>query len=727
MKRPLVYTLIALILITNGAFAVNSQITRHSSAASLLKGEVEDVIIDSQGTIELSRASQEIDIEDALENVWTINCIVTDSKDNVYIGTSPNGKIIKYKNNKATVLYHAPTPELADPLDVTNEHVFAMTIDAGGRLVAAVSGSSCKLIRFENNNPKTIYEPDDTNYILSIATDQLGNIYLGTGPNGKVFKLDQFGKTPTLIYQCKDNNILSLAVGSDGFVYAGSDQRGLVYKINQTTQQASVLYDTEQEEITALLIDEDNNIYAAATSALAAANKKKLSSIATDSSSGRSESEAESGNDDGDEDTATNLKTPNAKPEKQQNTQKQQQVKRGQRPDSSSHIYKIDPQGFVVDIFDEAAVFFAMAQENNSLLLGTGNDAELFSINLDTEAKSIAYQNQTSAQITAVAICSDKVYLGTANPAKLIELSTEYANQGDYISDPIDAQQPSQWGKLQLDADVPEGCTILLSTRSGNVKDPNDPTFSAWTEPIEVTGPTQIDSPTARYCQYKLTLKTTDESQTPIVREIAVPHVIPNLPPKITDIKTSLIKDKEPHQMVVDFATNDKNDDTLCYTVEIRKLGRQTWIKLTDDLFENSYKLNTLTIEDGEYEIRVTADDKRSNTPTTKLTATRISDPFIVDNSAPEIVTQQLIIHENVATLKLGISDWLTIIGNVSYTIDGNEEWISTIPDDLVYDTTNEDFTIITDSLDFGQHILAVRMKDDIGNTAYKTYEINIQ
>ena len=734
MKRS--YILILTVIIANSAFAVTSQVTRHTSAADLLKGQTENVIIDSQGTIELARQSTELDLGGLLDETWTVNCIVADSKGNIYIGTSPNGRIIKYTGSKATVIYQptisAEEKHNNDEInaangqhEILNEHVFAMAIDAGNRLLAAISGSDCRLIRFDKNKPTTIYQPEDADYILSIATDEVGNIFLGTGPDGKIFRLDPFGQNPTLVYQCRDNNILSLAVDSNGFIYAGSDQRGLVYKIDQKTNKASVLFDSQQKEVTSLLLDTDNNLYATATSALADNNQKTFSSITQDSASGRPESSQSEGSEE--KSSTKTLKTPNSKPQNNNNNTKQEQAKRGERPSSASHIYKIDPQGFVTDVFSEAAVFFALAKENNSLLLGTGNKAELFAIDLETETKSLACEHKTASQITAVTVMNDRVYLGTSNPAKLIELSTSLSEKGTYISEPVDASQPAQWGKLQLDADIPDGCNILLSARSGNVKDPNDPTFSDWTEDIEITHATQLNCPIGRYLQYRLTLETTDNSLTPVVREVAIPHVVPNLPPKVTDIKTTLAKDNNPGLMLVEYKAEDSNNDKLSYTIELRQLGRQQWIKIEENIVTDNFKWDTKTVEDGEYEIRVTADDKLSNTPTTKLSATRVSDPFIVDNSAPEIVTQQTAISNDTATLKLGISDRLTIIGSVSYTVDSSKEWTSTIPDDFVYDTTSEDFTIVVSDLEAGEHVIAVCLKDDIGNTAYKTFVVEIQ
>lgn len=723
-------TLLLTLTLTINVFAVTSQITRHSSAAQLIKGETCDVVIDSEGTIELARHFELIDLGVLLDRTWTINSIVADSKGNIYAGTSPNGMILKYEDKKATVFYdplsNNDTDTDAALNEIVNEHVFAMAIDAGQRLLAAISGENCRLVRFEKSKPVTLFEPEDTCYILSIAVDKVGNIFVGTGPEGKIFRLDPFGKNQTLVYRCRDNNILSLAVDSDGYIYAGSDNRGLVYKIDRSSGKASVLFDSGQKEVTSLLIDSDGNLYATATSALADTNRKRFSGITDKSVSGRPESKPSSDSDE--QNTAKTLKTPNTKPEKHNNGKQPERPKRGEDAGSPSCVYRIDPQGFVTEIFSEAAVFFALKQENNSLLLGTGNNAELFSIDLETETKSIAYQDETAAQITAIDVLNDRVYIGTANPAQLIELSTALSKEGTYISEPIDAAQPARWGKLQLNAEIPEGCSIMLAARTGNVKDPNDPTFSDWTDAVEITSATQLHCPVGRYCQYRLTLKTNDSAHTPMVREIAVPFVVDNLPPKITEIKTTLLKDQSlPGQISINYTAADTNNDNLTFTIELRQLGRQKWIKIKDDLTDNAYTWDSKTVEDGEYELRITADDKLSNTPATSLTATRISDPFIVDNSAPDIATQQVIVIDDTATLKLSISDWLTVIGNVSYTVDSSEHWTSTIPDDFVYDTTSEDFTVVAPDLAPGEHIIAVRLKDDIGNTAYKTFVVEIR
>jgi hypothetical protein len=72
------------------------------------------------------------------------------------------------------------------------------------------------------------------------------------------------------------------------------------------------------------------------------------------------------------------------------------------------------------------------------------------------------------------------------------------------------------------------------------------------------------------------------------------------------------------------------------------------------------------------------------------------------------------------------VFDELSVIGQVSYTIDSNEKWIGAIPDDLVYDTTQEDFTIVAKDLEPGEHVLSVKITDDVNNTTYKTFDVTV-
>lgn len=753
-----------LFLSSTCCWAVTSKITRHSSGADLLKGQLEDVVVGSQGTIQLGRAAETLVGRDEFEDVcgspgakkgvwepWSINTIVV-SGGTVYIGTSPNGGIYQYSLGKLMKIYSAEprgdedeeqgvdvSKDVNEPNDagecggetveaeqpLANEHIFAMATDVSGRLLAGISGDKCELMRLEAGKMETIFEPNDAKYIFAIATDDAGSIYLGTGPEGKIYKLDSFGKGPQLIYDSRDKNILSLVIGRDGFVYAGSDSRGLIYKINPRTKTATVLYDSDQPEITALLFTGTGDLYAAATSAKVVKAETKFAArplagrpeVQIEKSKGTAESKGGHKLE-----IANTKKAANDKP-----SQKQTPPRKRAKPGQASYIYKITGDGYVTDVFSEAAVFFCLAVQGQELFVGTGNSAQLFAIDPEAEQEQIIYEDKQASQITAVTATAEDIYFGTANPAKLVKLAKTFSAEGTYTSDLVDAGQPAKWGKLQVEADVPKGCKIMVASRSGNVKDVNDPTFSDWTEPVEVIGPIQLGCPLGRFCQYKLVLQSKDGRESPLVREIAVAHTIGNLAPKVESVDVSRVESAgKTGVFKISYKATDSNGDKLIYKIDFRKIGRTGWIELEDKLEEDSFEWDGKTVEDGRYEVRVTTSDERSNTTATKLTGSRISEPIVVDNTGPVIEEASVSIRKKTVTLKLKVLDELSAIGEVHYTVDSNAEWRGAVPDDLVYDTRGEDFIIVIEDLEVGEHIISIKVADDIGNTVYKTFEVDV-
>jgi len=734
--------------------AVTSKVTRHNSTAELSAGKTKDVVVGSKGTLELGRASEVL--VDKFDDVWSINSIITNGG-TIFIGTSPNGGLYEYSLGKLTKIYPPKSEkeekteksgskpnDANEPNDpnivkaeqhLSNEHIFAMATDISGRLLVGISGKRCALCRLEMGRLETIFEPNDANdtkYIFAITLDKSGSIYLGTGPKGKVYMLDSFGKQPQLVYTSADKNILSLAVKQDGFIYAGSDSRGLVYRIDPGAKTAAVLYDSEQEEITSLLFLKDSaggaeNLYAAATLAqvtTAGAEIAPQISLPGRPEPAPGKKDEKTGNGKG----GLQLKVANTKKDSEEKpSPPKPPPAREAKPEKASFIYKITPEGFVTDIFTENAVFFCLAQQQGKLILGTGNHGRLFSIDIASEQNAVIYENMDVSQITAVVVVGSDVYVGTANPAKLIKLGSAFAAKGTYTSALVDAGQPAQWGKLQVEADIPQTCTVLAACRSGNVKDVNDPTFSPWTEPLEVKEPIQLQCPLGRFCQYKLILRSSEAGKTPLVREIAVADTVPNLAPIVEEVSAARIEAADKAGVLkITYKAKDENNDKLIYQVDFRKLGWTNWIKIKDKIETDSFEWDARTVEDGRYEIRVTASDERSNTAATKLTASRISDPVVVDNTGPVIKDYSVKTEDKTVTLKLKAVDELSAIGRLQYTVDSSADWIGTLPDDSVYDTTDEDFTIVIKDLKASEHIISVKVADDVNNTTYKTFNVNI-
>ena len=706
------------------SLAVTTVITRHEAGKDFIKGELENVVADSAGTLRLARQSEELDCGDLLSDALSVHTLFA-GDDAIYLGTGPNAAVIRWADQKAHLIYPPQQADVNDVADseIRNEHVFALSQDLAGRLLIGVSGETGKLVRLAQE-PETVFEDDRVKYIFAIVRDSDNNIYLGTGPEGLIFRLDPFCQDPQVIYDAQDKSILSLAV-HDGIIYAGSDQRGVIYKIEPETKRTTVLYDAEQDEVSALVVDSAGNIYAAATSAQAAMLQLKASEISLNRSPGRPDSSSDAASPS---DTSESLNTANSDESETKEEKKPTPTAPTPPPAKvAGHIYKITPDGFVTDIFGEIAVLYALAQSEGKLYLGTGNKGQLFSIDPETEETSILFEDETSSQITSAVQVDGAMFLGLSNPPRLIRMDEALAPIGIFESDLIDAGQPARWGKLQIEANIPAGCQVTMVSRSGNMKDPNDSTFSDWSEEVILSDATQLECPVGRYCQYRLTLATNSEQATPVIREVAVAHVIPNLAPTVKLVRVQRSRDKNsPHLTEIMFTATDDNKDELMFTLDFRKAGRSRWILLEEDLDKPRFQWDSRTVEDGRYEIRVTADDRKDNSPETMLTGSRISDVFVIDNTPPEFKDVDVEVQGRDVDIKLVIEDAFSTLGKVQYTVDSNEKWITLLPDDLVYDTLTETFTFRIDAIKSGDHVIAFSAADDLENTRYHTVEVSI-
>jgi hypothetical protein len=96
-------------------------------------------------------------------------------------------------------------------------------------------------------------------YIFSMVRDKAGNTYVGTGDEGKVFKIDPQGKG-SLYFQSKELDIFALALDSSDVLYVGTSPDGKVYKVT-AANQASEFCDPESKYIWSMIFDSAGNLY----------------------------------------------------------------------------------------------------------------------------------------------------------------------------------------------------------------------------------------------------------------------------------------------------------------------------------------------------------------------------------------------------------------------------------------------------------------------------------
>jgi outer membrane protein assembly factor BamB len=121
-----------------------------------------------------------------------------------------------------------------------------LSVDSDGRLRLGVA-------------TRTLYDPQAPN-AWCVARDAAGVLYVGTGNEGRVIRLD--GEKGEVLFDAQQLEVHAVAVGKDGRVYAATSPDGAVYAIDKDGK-ASVFFDPKDRYIWALATDADGRLYVA--------------------------------------------------------------------------------------------------------------------------------------------------------------------------------------------------------------------------------------------------------------------------------------------------------------------------------------------------------------------------------------------------------------------------------------------------------------------------------
>ena len=102
-----------------------------------------------------------------------------------------------------------------------------------------------------------VYNTQQT-YVWSSAVDNQGNVFLGTGHDGKTYKISASG-AGSLLYDAAELDVTALAVGRDGSLFAGTSPDGKVYRIT-ADGKADVYFDPADKYIWSLAIMSDGSL-----------------------------------------------------------------------------------------------------------------------------------------------------------------------------------------------------------------------------------------------------------------------------------------------------------------------------------------------------------------------------------------------------------------------------------------------------------------------------------
>ena len=144
---------------------------------------------------------------------------------------------------------HASTPKFfqaATQADFLKGEVENLSIDSNGQLTL---GPMTELV-YETSAP----------FLWSMVPGPDGVLFVGTGNEGKVFKIDAQGKG-SLFFDSTELEAHALAVAPNGVLYVGTSPDGRIYKVERNGN-SSTFFDGETKYIWALAVDAKGNLFA---------------------------------------------------------------------------------------------------------------------------------------------------------------------------------------------------------------------------------------------------------------------------------------------------------------------------------------------------------------------------------------------------------------------------------------------------------------------------------
>ena len=409
------------------------------------------------------------------------------------------------------------------------------------------TGHGGKIYKIDKNGKAELYFQVPEMDVTCLVQDKKRNLYAGTSPNGKIYKITEKGKGEPF-FNPMEKYIWDLIYGDKGVLLAAVGENGGIYEINADGEGRLILR-TEDNHFLCLKEDLNGDILAGTggkgrvyrisrgklTSLLFESPFEEIKSVALDkegnvyvAASGRVVSLKEETALPAGIRAATEVSiTVTPIP-----VQPKEITSLGQKEPSA--LFKLNPQGIAEKLWesdDELIYSLLWKEEEKELIFGTGDKGRLYSVDGDNKISLLLQKN--SAQVYGLFPLGSKTYLLSNNPSSLTAIYPDQVLSGEYLSEVIDAYTISSWGMMDWEAEVPAGCNLQLQTRSGNSSRPGA-TWSDWSPPYQKKEGEKILSPKSRYLQFKLMFKSQSGKVSPLLQKLSLVYLQTNLAPKIT-------------------------------------------------------------------------------------------------------------------------------------------------------------------------------------------------
>ena len=734
MKRICFLGLVAFLLFSEGLLqATRPARWTTSTQAQFLEGELKGVSVTSDGTLVLAPALKPVtDTGEAY-----IYAAVTDGGGNLYLGSGNNGKIFRI------------TPAGEQTLWTTMEQpsVYALAVDSQNRVYAA-SGPDAKVYRLDSQGQPELFFDPHQKYVWSLSVDTTNNLLVGTGPKGVIYKVTPEGRSQ-VFYDSKESHIVALKWDLDGNLLAGTEPGGLLLRIARDGSPF-VLYDSPLREVKAITVDRYGNIYFAA--------------LATPGNLAKGSPSANS----------TELSPTDPAADTERNVGAVSVTIGGVSSAATLEVYKLDRENLVETLYssDDQVGFDLLVRSNGDLLVATGNRGQIISIDPRKLLTHLAQASQE--QVTQLLERNGEIYVATSNLGHLLQLQSQTSETGIYESKVFDAGMLTRWGMIEWQISEPGTSPVKVYTRSGNTEVP-DETWYDWSEPYTEAKESHVVSPPSRFLQWRIDFSdnqggSTSSTLRNAVELVAVSYIQHNMAPQLTSIMVlppgvafapSLVVNQSggvppggpdqahlrslppsvrglgtpappprrlyiPGARTISWSASDPNGDDLSYSTYYRGQQETTWKLLEKGLHESYYTMDGLSLPDGSYQVKVLATDAPSNPANQTRENELISKPFVIANSTPAVNLKPPDIEGDRVSLPFTVQTQGSTVHQAEYSVNAGD-WHIVFPEDGIADGTSESFTLTLDDLQPGEHDVAVRVVDSVGNITTTKTKVSVR
>jgi sugar lactone lactonase YvrE len=689
------------------------------------KGSLTHLSLSSDGKLTLAPTVKEA-FDASVAFLWSV---ARDSKGNIYAGGGGLG------SSKSKLFMVDPQGKAKALAELDGIAIQAIAVDRSDRVYAATSPDG-KVYRVDQAGKAEVFYDPKSKYIWALAFDRTGNLYVATGDQGEIHRVTPTG-AGSVFFRTEEAHARSLAVDSRGNLIVGTDPSGLILRVSPAGE-GFVLYEAPKREITAVAVAADGAIYAAGIG-----NKQAGPTPSAAVPPAPQAAAPPAGQAAPAPITMTTAPRPGGAPVP---------ASASQNVAGGSEVYLIQADGYARKIWSHPQEFaYAIAFDaSGKPIVGTGNHGYLYRLDSDHSYTRLA--ELASTQVTGLSSAPDgTLYAVTGNIGKVFSIGPGFESSGMFESDVFDAGAFSYWGRLTVEPEGQSGLTI--ETRSGNLNRP----LQNWSPWQKLNGG-RVASPAARFIQYRLTFggkASTDE--------VDLAYQMKNVPPAIEKIEITPANYKFPAPLTsggelanpppltlaplgrkapvsgpavanagatpaltwakghvgVRWLASDDNGDTLQYKIEIRGVNETEWKPLRDGIREHYFSWDSTAFPDGKYVVRVTASDAPSNPPGQALQSSRETDPFLIDNTPPEISCCVV----TGSTVQFRAKDALSVLGTAEYSINGGE-WMVVEPTTRLSDSKEGEYRIALPRLQ-GETTVAVRIQDDYDNQAVAKTVVN--